>query len=64
MKTYIKAVLEKKYFVSAEIIVILASDLFRMCRAKVTPEIPFPIMTMCSIDKNNALINPNREDWD
>jgi hypothetical protein len=25
------------------------SESFLMCLAKVTPEIPFPIMTMCSI---------------
>ena len=49
MYTYINAVLEKKCSVSADIIVILWSESFRMCRAAVTPEIPFPIMAMCFI---------------
>ena len=44
------AVLEKKYFDSEETIVILLSEFFLICLAAVTPDIPFPMMTMCSIN--------------
>ena len=46
---YISAVLEKKYSDSADTMVILLSDNFLMCLAAVTPAIPFPIITTCSM---------------
>lgn len=44
-----RAVLEKKNSVSADIMVILLLECFLMCRAAVTPEMPLPIMTTCCI---------------
>ncbi len=43
------AVLEKKYFDSAEMMVIFLSEFFLICLAAVTPEIPLPIITICSM---------------
>ena len=39
------AVLEKKYLLSEEIMVMGMLDLFLTCLAAVTPAIPFPMMT-------------------
>ena len=61
MYTYMSAVLEKKYFDSAEMMVIGSSLFFRMLRAAVTPEIPLPIIMIiyrqlvCSSYKINLL---------
>jgi hypothetical protein len=49
MYTYIKAVLAKKYVDSAETIVIFLFEFFLICRAAVTPEMPLPIITICSM---------------
>jgi hypothetical protein len=49
MYTYMSAVLEKKYLVSVETIVIFLSEFFLICLAAVIPEIPLPIITICSI---------------
>ena len=45
------AVREKKYSDSADTMVISLSEFLRICLARVTPEIAFPIMTICYIFK-------------
>lgn len=46
MYRYIRAVREKKYFDSDEIIIIGSADLFRIFLAQLIPATPFPMMTI------------------
>lgn len=48
------AVREKKYLLSAEMSVIRSEDRLRTCRAQVTPEIPFPMITICAMLSGGA----------
>jgi hypothetical protein len=53
MKTYIRAVREKKYSDSEEITVMEWLDFFLINLAAVTPAIPFPMMTiLCDISRS------------
>ena len=54
-----RAVLEKKCFVSADTIVISKLEFLRMCLAAVIPAMPLPMITMCFMLRFLQIKNSN-----